>query len=67
MEKKVKLIENGKKPEKLHNASLGYWLPPNSPYGNFQLKFRKIIQRLDEANRKIIDSYKFWQECKSCV
>lgn len=67
MEKKVKLIENGKTPDELYNATLGYWLPPKSPYGNFQLKFMKIIQRLDEANRKLIDSYKFWRECKSCA
>lgn len=60
----MKLIENGKKPDEPYNATLGYWLPPNSPYGNFQLKFMKIIQRLDEANRKIIDSYKFWEASK---
>jgi len=64
MESRVKLIENGKKPDEPYNAALGYWLPPNSPYGNFQLKFMKIIQRLDEANRKIVDSYKFWQACR---
>ena len=65
MESSLKLIENGKKPDEPYNAALGYWLPPNSPYGNFQLKFMKIIQRLDEANRKIIDSYKFWGACKT--
>jgi len=65
MEHLVLLINNGKKPDEPYLATLGYWLPPNSPYGNFQLKFMKIIQRLDEANRKIIDSHKFWSACKT--
>ncbi len=59
------LINNGKYPDDTLNASLGFWLPPDSPYGNFQLKFFKIIQRLDEANRRIIESYDFWQSCKT--
>jgi hypothetical protein len=60
---KYDLINNGKQPNEAQNAALGFWLPPDSPYGNFQLKFMKIIQRLDEANRRIIDSYKFWESC----
>ncbi|MGP9807742.1 hypothetical protein ACT3TQ_07320 [Halomonas sp. AOP12-C2-37] len=58
-------IENGKKPDDAYHASLSFWLPPDNPYGNFQLKYMKIVQRLDEANRKIADSYKFWEACKT--
>jgi hypothetical protein len=57
------LIKNGKAPDEPYNARLSFWLPPDTPYGNLQLKYMKIIWRLDEANRKIIDSWKFWQEC----
>jgi hypothetical protein len=58
---KYVLIDNGKQPDDFLNAALGFWLPPDSPYGNFQLKFVKIIQRLDEANRRINDSHTFWE------
>jgi hypothetical protein len=58
-------IENGKMPDEPYNATLGFWLPPDSPYGNFQLKYMKIIQRLDEANRKIAESHHFWREWRS--
>lgn len=58
-------IANGKKPDEPYNASLGLWLPPDSPYGNLQLKYMKIILRLDEANRKIADSWQFWNVCQS--
>ena len=61
------LINNGKQPEEYYNARLGFWLPPDTPYGNFQLKYIKIIQRIDEANRKIIDTFKFWAEVKDGV
>ena len=57
------LVENGKAPVDPYNASLGFWLPPDSSYGNLQLKFMKIIWRLDEANRKISDSWQFWEVC----
>lgn len=57
------LVENGKAPADPYSASLGFWLPPDSPYGNLQLKFMKIIWRLDEANRKISDSWQFWEVC----
>ena len=50
------LVKNGKDPDDLYNASLGFWLPPNTPYGNLQLKYMKIICRIDEANRKIADN-----------
>lgn len=57
-------IENGKKTDDPYNAALGFWLPPDSPYGNFQLKYIKLIQRLDEANRKIAESRQFWDQCQ---
>lgn len=61
----ILFIENGKSPDEPYNAALGFWLPPNSPYGNLQLKYMKIIQRLDEANRRIADSWRFWKMCKT--
>lgn len=56
------LIDNGKTPEEPYNARLGFWLPPDSPYGNFQLKFVKLCQRIDEANRRLIDSAHYWSQ-----
>ncbi len=56
----MKLIENGKLPTDPYNAALGFWLP-DTPYGNLQLKYMKIILRLDEANRRISDSWIFWR------
>jgi hypothetical protein len=58
---KPPMIDNGKTPDEPYNARLGFWLPPDSPYGNFQLKFMKIIERLDEANRRIIESTRLWE------
>lgn len=55
------LIPNGKEPDEPYNARLCFWLPPDSPYGNFQLKQMKLCLRLDEANRKLLDSYHFWR------
>jgi hypothetical protein len=55
------LIDNGKTPDEPYNARLGFWLPPDSPYGNFQLKYMKIIQRLDEANKSIITNCACWE------
>lgn len=59
------LIDNGKRPGEPYNAALGFWLPSDSLYGNLQLKLVKICQRLDEANRRIIDSFMFWEEACS--
>jgi len=59
------LIDNGKKPNEPYNAALGFWLPPKTTYGNFQLKFMKIIQRLDQANRRIEDSFNTWNSCQT--
>ncbi|MEL0637455.1 hypothetical protein V6259_11830 [Marinomonas sp. TI.3.20] len=57
------LVENGKTLAEPYNASLGFWLPPDTSYGNLQLKYMKIIWRLDEANRRISDSWEFWEAC----
>lgn len=45
--------------------SLGFWLPPDSPYGNFQLKLMKLCQRLDEANRRLIESFYYWNQARA--
>lgn len=55
------IIQNGKKPDEPYNACLSFWLPPDSPYGNLQLKQMKLCMRLDEANRRLRDSYRFWR------
>ena len=55
------LVDNGKSPDEPYNARLGFWLPPDSPYGNFQLKLMKLCQRLDEANLRLIDSRRYWE------
>ncbi len=44
-------IDNGKSPDEPYNASLGFWLPPDTPYGNFGLKLMKLCDRIDKANR----------------
>jgi hypothetical protein len=59
------LIQNGKKPDEPYNARFSFWLPPDSPYGNFQLKQMKLCQRIDEANRRIIESNHFWRVVKT--
>lgn len=61
----ILLIDNGKKPNEPINASLFFWLPPHTPYGNLQLKLIKVCQRIDEANRRIINSFNFWEEAKN--
>src|SRR5215813_12263258 len=57
----VPQIDNGKTPDEPANASQFFWLPPDSPYGNFQLKLFQLSFRLDEANRRLHDSCRFWQ------
>lgn len=54
------LIDNGKTLEEPYNAAHGFWLPPDSPYGNLQLKLLKVRQRIDEANRRLRDSFEYW-------
>ena len=54
------VIEIGKMPEEPFNAALGFWLPPSTPYGNFTLKLFRIFERLDEANRRLQESSRFW-------
>lgn len=58
------LINNGKAPDEPYNAALGFWLPADTPYGNFQLKIMKLCQRMDEANRRLIDSFAYWEQCR---
>lgn len=54
------LIKTGKLPDESYNAALGFWLPPDTPFGNFQNKYMQVIRRLDGANRRIIESYSLW-------
>lgn len=56
------LIDNGKSPDEPYNAALGFWLPTDSPYGNFSLKLVKLSSRIDEANRRIRESFGFWND-----
>ncbi len=59
------LVDNGKSPDEPYNARLGFWLPPDSPYGNFQLKLMKLCERLDEANRRLIESCSYWKQARA--
>lgn len=54
------VIDNGKGPLEPYNVRLGFWLPPDSPFGNMQLKYMKIITRLDEANKNILLCCSMW-------
>ena len=57
-------IDNGKSPDEPYNARLGFWLPPDSPYGNFTLKLMKLCERIDEANRRLTESHDFWEQAR---
>lgn len=56
------LIDNGKKPDDPLSVTLCFPLPSDTPYGNFMLKSLKIIYRLDEANRRIVESFDLWKK-----
>ncbi|MFS8037551.1 hypothetical protein ACI7BZ_11415 [Xanthobacter sp. AM11] len=59
------LIDNGKQPsDPLHIDHRLVWLPPDTPYGNMNLKLIKIIMCADEANLRIIDAFYFWNILK---
>ena len=58
-------IDNGKSPSELYNASLGFWLPPDSPYGNLTLKLMKLCERIDEANLRLTESCAFWEQARA--
>lgn len=62
---KAVLIDTGKHPDEPLDASFWFWLPPESPYGNFQLKLLKMHQRLDEANRRLIESFSYWDRART--
>jgi hypothetical protein len=64
---RVPKIRNGKATQDLYNAALGFWLPPDTPYGNLQLKNMKIVLRLDEANRRIASAYRHWVKLQSVL
>ncbi len=54
-------IDTGKKPDEPTNIQIILPFPSETPFGNLALKYMKIISRLDEANRKIAESYQFWR------
>lgn len=58
------LIEIGKTPDEPDNAKLCFWLPPETPFGNLTLKHLKIIQRLDQANKRIIETGAYWSNAR---
>ncbi len=58
-------VENGKNPDEPINANLLFWLPPDTPYGNFQLKAFKLVERVDELNRRITEAFALWTHCRS--
>jgi hypothetical protein len=60
----VPQIDNGKSPDEAYNATLGFWLPPDCPYGNLQLKLLSLSERLDEANRRLRESCMFWEQSR---
>ncbi|TAE55599.1 MAG: hypothetical protein EAZ87_19945 [Nostocales cyanobacterium] len=53
MSSTIPQIEIGNSPGTLFNVSLSFWLPPNTPFGNLQLKHHKIITRLDRVNERL--------------
>lgn len=55
------LIDNGKNPDDFVTFENLISLPADTPYGNFNIKYMKIIKRLDEANRNIKNNCKAWQ------
>jgi hypothetical protein len=63
--RKVPIINNGKLPNEPYNATLGFWLPTYTPYGNFTLKLMKISSRVDEVNRSVAESYELWEIIKT--
>lgn len=43
------------------NASELFWLPPDTPFGNLQLKLHKLRQRAGHVNRRIDESWAEWR------
>jgi len=54
------LINNGKSPDDYLNVSATFWLPPDTPFGNLTAKLMKLILRLDQTNRRLIESFEYW-------
>lgn len=55
-------ISNGLQSNQAHTSGLGFRLPAETPFGNFSLKFLKLTRMLDEANRRLLESYAFWKQ-----
>lgn len=41
-----------------------FWLPPETPFGNLTLKLVQIVLRLDQANRRLLDSTSSWEAAR---
>lgn len=65
---KIFQIDNGKVPNAPFNFMEYQWissLPAETSCGNLVLKGMKLITRLDEANRRLDESYRYWTKAKS--
>ncbi len=58
----IPLVDNGKKPNERLNVKHFIMLPSDTPYGNLLMKSVRIIYRVDELNRQIINSFTYWEE-----
>ncbi|TFD63729.1 hypothetical protein [Cryobacterium sp. Hb1] len=54
------LGKGGKPFDQFINAAEGFWLPADTPFGNFQSKLFKIFERLGHANRRLEESAANW-------
>ncbi len=55
------LITNDRNPDlPFSDIRNHFWLRPNTPYGNLTLKLFRLNQRIEEANRHLLDSFTYW-------
>lgn len=59
------LINNGKLPNDPLSSGNSLQLPSDTPFGSFPVKLLKLTHRIDETNRRIIESYAFWKQVRS--
>jgi hypothetical protein len=64
---KAPRVDNGKSPDEPINARQILWLPPDTPYGNFQLKQLKISERIDELNRRMEEAWAIWHAMHAAI
>lgn len=61
------VVDNGKEPDEPVNVRQLFWLPPATPYGNFQNKQFKVIERIDELNRKLHEAWTMWHDMHAII